>query len=256
MSGNAREPGRSTIDRVLSLLNVIDARDLTLTEIAERAQIPHTTTSRILSALESWGGVERSERGTYQIGLRLWEVGARASSASALREAARPAMQQLVEMTRENVQLAVLDQGAALVIERLHGSNAIRTVTQIGRRLPLHATAVGRVLLAHAGTDVVREICAGRPKRYTPYTQVMPGHLAAALQDVRRQGWAYTCEELTMGAASLAAPVRDESGRVIAAIAVVARSRTDLVAMSRAVVLAGPRTAASLRVESGTSRAS
>lgn len=249
MSGNAREPGRSTIDRALSLLEVIDTRHLTLTEIAQRAQIPLTTAGRILSALESWGGVERSERGTYQIGLRLWEVGARASAASTLREAARPAMQRLVETTRENVQLAVLDQSAALVIERLHGSDAVRTVTQIGRRLPLHATAVGRVLLAHVDADLRRAIYAGRLSRYTPYTQVMPGRIEAALETVRRQGWAYTCEELTLGAASLAAPIRDEHDRVVAALGVVARSRIDVAAMSRAVVLAGQRAAAALRAE-------
>jgi len=228
MSGNAREAGRSTLDRVLSLIDAIDSGDLTLTEIAERSQLPLTTASRILSALERWGGVERSTTRTYQIGVRLWEIGARASSASSLRDTAFPVMHRLLDSTRENVQLAILDKQSALVIERLTTAVAVPTITKVGRRLPLHASAVGKVLLAYAGPELLSQLCEQGLTRFTPYTQVMPGRLAASLANVRKDGCAVTREELTVGTVSVAAPITGPNGSVYAALGIVVRSRVDV----------------------------
>lgn len=228
MSGNAREAGRSTIDRMLSLLDALDRRKLTLTDIAERSQIPVTTASRILATLERWGGVERGEDGTYQVGLRLWEIGARASAASVFREAARPALADLARLAGESAQLAVLDRDSALVIECVQDQRATPIATRIGRRLPLHATAVGRVLLAHADPSFQRNVLAGSLPRFTAYTQVMPGRLTAELRHIQQKGISLLCEELTLGHSSLAAPVRDDAGRVVAAVGVVSRTRPSI----------------------------
>lgn len=145
MSGNARDPGRSTIDRVLTLLDVFDGGDLTLAEIAVRSGLPLTTCHRLLAILERWEGVERLPSGQYRIGVHLWEIGTWAAATS-LREIALPFMQDLYESTRENVQLAIRDHHSALIIERLTGLRAVRTVSWVGRRLPLHATGVGKLL--------------------------------------------------------------------------------------------------------------
>lgn len=248
MSGNAREAGRSTIDRLLTLLDALDVRKLTLTDIAERSQIPVTTASRILATLERWGGVERDEDGTYQVGFRLWEVGSRASAASVVREAARPPLADLAHLAGESAQVAVLDRGSALVIECVQDQRAAPIATRIGRRLPLHATAVGRVLLAHADPSFQRTVLAGSLPRFTAYTQVMPGRLAAELHHVRQEGISLLCEELTVGHCSLAAPVRDGEGRVVAAVGLVLRTRPSISQLEPTVRRAAQRIEARLVV--------
>ena len=228
MSGNARESGRSTIDRLLSLLDVFDGGDLTLAEVSERSGLPLTTTHRMLAALEQWGGVEREvESGGYRVGMRLWELGTRATGPSRLRELALPIMQDLYESTHQNVQLAVLDHGTALVIERLTGRRAVRTATEVGGRLPLHATGVGKALLA-SSPATLHALTSRRLTRYTPHTLVMPGALAAAVERARATSLAYSREEMTLGAASLATTVDVGHESRSAAIGIVTHSRVDL----------------------------
>lgn len=228
MSGNAREPGRSTIDRLLSLLDVFDATDLSLGDVAERSGLPVTTAHRMLTALEHWGGVERDTNGRYRIGLHLWELGTRAPTATTLRELALPPMQDLYEATHENVQLAIRDHHSALIIERLTGLRAVNTLTRVGRRLPLHATGVGKILLANAHPDLLTELHQRGLRRYTPYTLVMPGRLDAALTTTRTTGIATSLEEMTLGATSIAAPITDTTNTVQAALGIVVHSHLDI----------------------------
>ena len=235
MSGNARDAGRSTVDRLLTVLEVFDGCDLSLNEIAARSGLPLTTTHRMLNALEGWGGVERNAAGRYLVGTRLWELGMRASMPQVLREASLPLMQDLYEATHENVQLAIIDNGQALVIERLNGRRSVPTRTEVGGRLPLHATGVGKVLLAHADPRLLHDVVGHGLHRYTPYTLVMPGRLAAALAAMRDTGLGYSLEEMTIGAASVAAPVTDATGRVVAALALVVHSQIQVSRYAAAV---------------------
>ena len=240
MSGNAREAGRSTVDRLFSLLDVFDREGLTLGEVSERSGIPLTTTHRMLGALEEWGGVERDADGTYRIGMRFWELGTRATGPARLRELAMPALQELYEATHENVQLAVLDRGSALVIERLTGPRAVRTVTVVGGRLPLHATGVGKVLLA-CSPELLAQTARRGLRRCTPYTLVMPGALVADVRRTAETSLGYSREEMTLGAASVATPVYGSGRAPVAAIGLVTHSRADLAARGRLLREAGGR---------------
>jgi DNA-binding IclR family transcriptional regulator len=235
VSGNAREPGRSTIDRLLTLLDVFDGADLNLAEIAERSGLPLTTTHRMLAALEQWGGVERTPSGQYRVGVRLWELGTRAAIPSGLRETALPLMQNLYESTHENVQLAIREGHDALIIERLTGLRAVRTVTEVGGRLPLHATGVGKVLLASAPADVFVRLQQRGLRRCTPYTLITPARLAAAISATRDTGFGTVHQEMTLGASSVAAPVTDGKGHVWAALGIVAHSHVDVSRYAMAV---------------------
>ncbi|MFF4600942.1 IclR family transcriptional regulator [Amycolatopsis sp. NPDC001319] len=228
MSGNAREPGRSTIDRLFTLLGVFDDGELTLVEIATRAGLPLTTAHRILGALEAWGGVERAPSGSYRIGLRLWELSTRSAAAASLRELALPVMQDLYEATHANVQLVVREDDTALVVERLAGLRSVPTRTAVGGRLPLHATAVGKVLLAHGPARLLTDLGRRGLRRYTPHTLVMPGRLAASVESARETGLGTAHEELTLGAASIAAAVTGASGVVRAALGIVTHSHVSL----------------------------
>ena len=254
MSGNARERGRSTIDRLLTLLDVFDGSDLNLAEIAERSGLPLTTTHRMLAALEQWGGVERTPGGHYRIGVRLWELGTRAAVPSGLRETALPIMQNLYESTHENVQLAIRDGHEALIIERLTGLRAVRTVTEVGGRLPLHATGVGKLLLASAPADVLVRLQQRGLTRCTPFTMTAPGRLAAAISVARDTGLGTVHQEKTLGTSSVAAPVTDGGGRVWAALGVVAHSHVDVSRYVAAVRAAAGEISRRMTAETWASR--
>lgn len=228
MSGNARDVGRTTLDRLFALLDVFDGGDLTLGEIAARADLPASTTHRLLASLSAWGGVERAPSGRYRIGVRLWELGTTAHAPRRLRSLALPVMQHLHLSTRENIQLAIEDHGAALVVELITGTHAVPTVTELGTRLPLHATGVGKVLLAHGSSEPVERLHRRGLRRFTPYTLVMPGRLAASLARTRESGVGAVREEMTLGASSLAVSITDSDGRTRASLGVVAHSGMDL----------------------------
>jgi DNA-binding IclR family transcriptional regulator len=154
--------------------------------------------------------------------MRLWRVGALAPSARTLREAALPPLQDLAAATGHVVHLVVLDGLRALFVERLAGTREAVTVrSRVGRDLPLHASGPGKVLLAHAPAPLVDEVVARGLPRLAPGTITDPDTLRAALDEIRRTGSCLSREEMTEGAASVAAPVRDATGRVVAALAVV-----------------------------------
>jgi DNA-binding IclR family transcriptional regulator len=121
-------------------------------------------------------------------------------------------MNDLYEATHENVHLAVLDGTEALYVEKLSGRRAMPVRTRRGGRLPLHATAVGKVLLAYAPESLFRATVEAGLDRYTAHTIIAPGHLRRALTEIRRTGIAYAREELTVGTLSVASAVLDPDG--------------------------------------------
>lgn len=223
MAGNSRDPGRSVTSRVLSIFDAfdIDHPRLSLSGIARRTGLPLATVHRLVQDLLEWRGLERDEEGLYRIGLRLWEVGLLGRLSVRLREVALPYMQSLYEATRENVQLAVRDGYDALYVEKLSGHQSVPIVTRIGGRLPMHATGVGKALLAFQSPDFVRGYLDRPLERPTPYTITEPGRLSRDLDGVRRRGYAVTSEEMTLGSCSLAAPILDGEGRAVAAVSIV-----------------------------------
>ena len=205
-------------------------------ELAALTGLPVSTTYRLASELVGWGGLERVEGGGYRIGLRLWEIGSLAPRGETLREVALPYMNDLYEATHENVHLAVLDGTEALYVEKLSGRRAMPVRTRRGGRLPLHATAVGKVLLAYAPESLFRATVEAGLDRYTAHTIIAPGHLRRALAEIRRTGIAYAREELTVGTLSVASAVLDPDGGPVAALSVTLRSgRGDLRRLGPAV---------------------
>jgi DNA-binding IclR family transcriptional regulator len=215
--------GQSVTARVLRVLAAFSAErpELMLTEIARRAGLPLTTAHRIVGELTEWGALERATDGRYRIGLRLWEVGALAPRGLGLRESAMPFLEDLHAVTKQNVQLAVLDGSEVVYLERLSGRGAVHVFTRVGGRLPLHATGVGLVLLAFATPDLQEQVLASPLKRYTSRTICHPDELRRALAEVRRTGVAVSEGQIELVALSVAAPVRGPDGDVVAALSVV-----------------------------------
>ncbi|MFG1677536.1 IclR family transcriptional regulator [Micromonospora sp. NPDC049282] len=235
------EPGRSVTSKVLALLDAFgpDGPALTLSELARRAGLPLSTAHRRAAELVAWGALERGDDGRYRIGLRLWEVGSLAPRGLGLREVALPVMEDLYEVTHENVQLAVRQDLELVFIERIAGRHAVPVLTRVGGRFALHATGVGLVLLAHAPTEVQERVLAAPLERYTELTVTDPGRLRRRLADVRRAGYAVSDRQVTMDALSVAAPIRGPEGVVAAISLVVAHDRADPVALAPLVQAAG-----------------
>jgi DNA-binding IclR family transcriptional regulator len=226
VAGRISQPGQSVTSRVLAILDAFDVAHprLSLSEISRRTGLPLATAHRLVSELVAWRGLRRGDDGQYEIGLRLWEVGLIAPHHSRLRELALPFLQALYEATRENVHLAVRDGNDALYVEKLSGHRSVPIVSRIGGRLPLHATGVGKALLAFETADFRRDYLDRPLARPTRYTIVEPGRLIGDLQQTVQRGYAVTREEMTLGTCSVAAPILDRSGRPEAAVAVVVDS--------------------------------
>ena len=213
--------------RALALLAAFDDdhRRLGLSELAVRAGVPLSTAHRLVAELVAWGALAREDDGAYVVGRRLWDVGLLAPVNADLVESASPFLHDLYAATRATVHLAVLDGQEALYLDRLRGNTSVPVVSTVGSRLPLHATGVGKVLLAHAPGDLQHAVLADLT-RVTAYTVTQPGTLRRQLDRVVRDGWASTSEEMSLGACSVAVPVRSggPGGAVVAALGVVVPS--------------------------------
>ncbi|MGD9959438.1 IclR family transcriptional regulator [Nocardioides sp.] len=238
MAGNNARPGVSVTSKVVALLGAFDAehRVLTLSELARRADVPVATAFRLVGELVANGLLERRPAGDYAVGRRLWDLGLLAPVQSELRDVASPFLQDLYGATLATVHLAIRDGHEVLYLDRLSGNASVPVVSQVGSRLPLHATGVGKVLLAHAPAEVVMAVL-GRLTRITPYTITQPGRLRAELRRVHKEGFAQTTEEMSLGACSVAVSIRAPGGPVVAALGIVVpslkRDRPQLVAALR-----------------------
>lgn len=237
---NSSDPGRTVTSRALAILGSFtpERPELTLAQICRLTGLRHATAHRLVGELTAWGALERIASGAYVIGLRLWELGALNPRGLPLRVRAMPIMEDLHAATQQHVQLAVLDGADALIVERISTTRAVPVVSQVGGRLPLHASAVGRMLLAHAGEELFTEVVRDGLVGFTRETITDPAELRLALAESRRTGVAVVREEVSPGAYSVAAPITDSKGHVVAALSVVgADAQTHL--LVPAVVMAG-----------------
>ncbi|WP_395659049.1 IclR family transcriptional regulator [Nocardioides sp.] len=224
MAGNTSVPGATVTARALALLGAFDEhhRRLTLTELARRADLPLPTAHRLVGELVAWGALARTPAGDYVVGRRMWDLGLLAPVQTGLRQLASPYLHDLYGATLATVHLAVRDGTEVLYLDRLSGHASVPIVSTIGSRLPLHATGVGKVLLAHAPPEVQQEVLA-HLTRVTPYTITQPGLLRRQLARVHRDGYATTVEEMSLGGCSVAVPVR-AGAEVVAALGMVVPS--------------------------------
>jgi DNA-binding IclR family transcriptional regulator len=208
MAGNTGQSGASVTGRVLSVLGTFDDdhRTLSLSQIAQRAGLPVTTAHRLVAELVRGEALERRASGEYVVGRMIWDLGLLAPARSSLREAASPFLHDLYGATLATVHLAVRDGTKVLYVARLSGHYSVPVVSTVGSRLPMHATGVGKVLLAFAPPEVQQRVLANLT-RVTPYTITQPGRLERELVEIRQSGFAQTSEEMSLGACSVAVPI-------------------------------------------------
>ncbi|MEV0945032.1 IclR family transcriptional regulator [Rhodococcus sp. NPDC049939] len=214
---------RSMMGRAFLLLGSFTSNRLRLSqsELSRRTGLPLPTVHRLCRQLEDHGALERVADGRYEIGVRLWALGALAPRAHGLRQVAQPFLEDLYEATHENVQLVVREGLEALYLERRSARGAVTVVGRAGGRLPLHASSGGLVLLAFGGRELLDAVLAAGLERFTPATITTEHRLRSTLDDIRRTGWVVCREHLNLGTLAVAAPVSRSTGEVVAAVSVV-----------------------------------
>lgn len=217
----------SQIKSVAKALQIIDIladakEELTLGEIANKMGLAKSTVHGLLSTLRDFGYIEQSIfSGKYKLGLRLFELGSIVANGWDVRTVAAPYIQRLVDKLGETVHLVVLDKGEVLYIDKRETSHSLRIVSQVGMRLPAHCTGVGKVLLASLPPEEVKRIVAIKGlQRFTKHTITDLETLEKELDKVRAQGYAIDNEEIMDSLRCVAAPIRDNTGKVCAAISV------------------------------------
>jgi DNA-binding IclR family transcriptional regulator len=197
----------------------LDDRGLSLAEMARRTGLPKATLHRLLAQMVQYGLLDRSGS-VYSLGRLVFELGVRASGERDLLEVAGPFLEDLRAEVRETVHLGVREGTSVFYVAKLAGRSQAIAPSRPGGRLGLHCTAVGKALLAHAGSDVFAEVVAAGLERRTPRTVTAPGVLARQLREVRRTSTAFETEESRTGLVCVAAPVLAPDGEAVAAVSI------------------------------------
>lgn len=211
----------SVLGKVMTILHAFSADDhgLSLAELQRRTGLPKGTLHRVAGDLVGAGLLDRRD-GDFHLGSHLFELGMLASVERTLIEVATPFMEDLYERTHEVVHLGIREGTEVVYVAKVAGHKGARTPTRVGGRMPLHATALGKALLAHAPQDVWVTVLSGPLDRLTPRTLTAPGRLRSQLDQIVQQGVSYEYEESTMGVVCVAAPVLDADDRPVAALSI------------------------------------
>ena len=229
MAMTARSAGRDAaknpiqvIERMMRLLEVLaqHPEPLALKQIAKDTGLHPSTAHRILSSMAADRLVDRVEPGSYRLGMRLLELGNLVKSRISVRELALPLMRELHAATGETVNLSVRHDDEIVYVERTSsGRSAMRVVHVIGARASLHATAAGKLFLLEDGPSRMRDYARRTGlAAHTKNTLSNSALLERELERIRRQGWATDNEEAELGVRCVAAGIRDDAGRLVAAL--------------------------------------
>ncbi|MGH3435630.1 MAG: IclR family transcriptional regulator domain-containing protein [Sciscionella sp.] len=228
-----------SLERGLSVLLIFDAErpNPTLAEIAAATELSRPAVRRILLTLQRLGYV-RGAAGRWSLTPRVLSIGQHYSASHGIIEVAQPHLLSLAEKTKESASLAALDGTEVVYIGRVPVRRIMSINVSIGTRVPAHATSMGRAILAWAPPrQVDRVIVDSGLRAYTSRTVTDEAEFRRALRTVRQQGWAVVAEELEDGLLSVSAPVRDQSGTVVAALASSTSSgRSDVTRLREEVV--------------------
>lgn len=217
--------GKSVTAKALAILGAFDPEHqrLNLSEIATRADLPVATAHRLVAELQDWGALQRSGQ-EYLVGHRLWQLGLLAPAHQNFAELAAPYMQDVLFVTQNVVNLFVLEDDHVLLLERISGTRAGAPFRRVGGRLPLHASAAGKVMMAFGEPEVLTTGLKNLEK-LTEHTITSPTALRAEVLLARENGYATTYEEAGAQTFGLAVPVTSLNGRCIAALGVVSLDR-------------------------------
>jgi len=212
-----------SIDRALDIIETFTFRDpeLTLVEISKRTGLALATVHRAIQTLLARGYIEQNPiSGKYRLGMEFVRVGGVVIQRLDLVKIATPFLRDLSRKTEQHVNLSIYDRGEALCLVNVESFHSFRQGIQVGQRLPIYAGALSKVILAHLPAEKIEGIITDNLVSYTPQTIAQKEALLDELAAIKRQGYAESRGELALGAAALAAPMRNYENKVVAGISV------------------------------------
>ncbi len=215
-----------SLERGLAVVRAFDAErpELTLSDVARETGLTRAAARRFLLTLADLGYV-RSDGRRFALTARVLELGYAFLSALTLPELAEPHLEHLVAEVRESSSLSVLDGDDIVYVARVPTSRIMRVAISVGTRFPAYATSMGRVLLGGLSDDELTAYLERVDLRpLTAHTLATDAELRGELARIRAQGWALVDQELEEGLRSVAAPIRDRDGHVVAAVNVSAHA--------------------------------
>jgi IclR family pca regulon transcriptional regulator len=219
-----------SLERGLSVIRALSAPEpQTLSEVARVAGLTRAAARRFLLTLQQLGYVHSSD-GRFALTPQVLELGYAYLSSLTLPEVAQPHLERLVEQVHESSSVSVLDGGDVVYVARVPTRRIMTVAISVGTRFPAHVTSMGRVLLAGLEPPALDAVLARADLRpLTERTITSEDRLRKELDRVRKQGWALVDQELEAGLRSIAAPIHDRAGHVVAAVNVSSHaSRTSL----------------------------
>ncbi len=229
----------SVLGKVALILQAftIDDDELTLSHLSRRSGVPKASVHRLAQELLELGFLERAGA-SYRLGMRLFEIGARVPRTRALRESLLPFMHALHSATKQTILLTVL-QGAEIVfVERVNSYGQAPSRSKLGGHVPLHCSATGKVFMAFGPPELFETVVRGDLTRLTPNSAASPVRLRAQIDRVRADGHAVEYEEVMQGFSSIAVPLYESSGALIAGLSVTGTlQRSDIPRFTRSLLL-------------------
>ena len=208
-----------SIRRAFDVLGALANGPLGVTDVAERAGLPKSTAARLLTTLAGEGAVEQVPGDTsYRLGPRLITLAGGFSLNRSLAAIARPVLQEMAVGSGEAAGLAVPDGDLVHYIDQVDTPNPVQVRDWTGARAPLHAVSSGQVLLAFRTSMAIDRYLAAPLESFTDRTLTDPERVRERLHEVRRHGFSWAVEEFDPGISSVAAPIADASGEVVAAV--------------------------------------
>lgn len=226
MEKNRKVKAVRSLEKALEILDAFNEKrpEMNLSELSSITGYPMPTVYRLVSTLRSKGFVTLSDsKNNYRLGLKFFEIASRVARGTGLLQAAYIALENLSSISGENASLSVFDGKSALCMASFDSSDSLKATINIGERVPLHAGALSRTLLAYL-PNTMQERIINDPNLeiFTENTKTDPDVLMESLQSVKELGYAYSVSEAVPGVASLAAPIRDFRSKVVGAVAILA----------------------------------
>jgi len=218
----AAQLGRETVlGKTMLILQAftVERTTLSFAELQDRTDLAKATLHRVANDLVTAGLLDRT-RGRYRLSGLVFELGMRASVERGLLEVAVPFLQDLYERTHETVHLGLREGHEVVYVLKMGGHRQAASPSRIGGRMPLHATAIGKALLAFSPPEVRDEVLRGPLRRTAPRTVVNPRVLASQLDTIVETGVSFEYEESAVGIVCVGAPVLDGDDDVVAAVSV------------------------------------
>lgn len=213
-----------SLDRALQILDLFDEHttELKITHISERMGLHKSTVHSLLKTLQMHGYIDQDlESGKYRLGLKLFERGNYVINSLDIRRMAKRYLFDLSAKTGQTTHLVILDGKEGVYVDKVEGPSATILYSRIGRRIPLHCSAVGKALIAFRKQEEIQKILQGYTyTKQTEFTITNEIDFLLELEKIRQQGYALDSQENEPGVRCIAVPVRNHENQVIAAISI------------------------------------